>query len=178
MKKIPCLFVCDYSKSKLCSDILTPGCGWVLAGEGVATIKRDGTACALIGGHVFARYDCKKGKSPPAGAIPCEPSPDPITGHWPHWVLANRPEDKFILEAMKDIEVSGTYEACGPKINSNHERLDRHLAFKHGCEVVSVARSFSEIREFLRTRDVEGIVFHHPDGRMCKIRKDHFGFIR
>jgi hypothetical protein len=39
-------------------------------------------------------------------------------------------------------------------------------------------RSFAGIRELLDSRDWEGIVFHHPDGRMAKIKKRDFGLRR
>jgi hypothetical protein len=70
MKKIPCLFQRDFTDKRrptLLRDV-TPGCEWVLAGEGVATRKRDGTACAVIGGKLFKRYDVKRGRPVPAGA--------------------------------------------------------------------------------------------------------------
>ena len=34
------------------------------------------------------------------------------------------------------------------------------------------------LREYLRCRDIEGIVWHHPDGRMVKIKGKDFGFRR
>jgi len=33
-------------------------------------------------------------------------------------------------------------------------------------------------REWLKGRDIEGLVFHHPDGRMAKIKKRDFGLKR
>jgi hypothetical protein len=48
----------------------------------------------------YKRYDAKKGKKPPEGAIPCC-EPDPVTGHHPHWVKVdfNAPENSYIVEA-------------------------------------------------------------------------------
>jgi hypothetical protein len=34
------------------------------------------------------------------------------------------------------------------------------------------------LREFLAAHDVEGVVFHHPDGRKAKIKKRDFGLKR
>ncbi|MFL5354397.1 hypothetical protein [Archangium sp.] len=31
---------------------------------------------------------------------------------------------------------------------------------------------------YLRDRDIEGIVFHHPDGRAAKLKGSDFGFNR
>lgn len=55
-------------------------------GEGVATVKVDGSCCAMINGKFYKRYDAKKGRSIPRGAIKCQKEPDPVTGHMPCWV--------------------------------------------------------------------------------------------
>lgn len=185
MKKMPCLFrrefPADHSQLE-CFDDVTPGCEWVLAGEGVATRKFDGTAVLVKDGLPYARYDAKRGKTPPAGATPCEPEPDVVTGHWPHWVkvdvITPQPQFKFILEAWRALPLlvlDGTYEAVGPAINSNKERRERHELVRHGSVVFDDApRSHSGLREYLSRLDAEGIVFHHPDGRMAKIRRSDF----
>ena len=184
MKKMPCLFVREFhgDGTFTITGQVTPGCAWALAGEGRASRKWDGTAVLIQGGKVFARYDAKRGKAPPAGAIPCTEAPDPITGHWPHWVEANRPQDTWIREAHRFTMAlgplpDGTYEAIGPKIQDNPERLSAHLLMLHGEALVSPCpRDFAGLRAFLSRAAIEGIVFHHPDGRMCKIRRDDFGF--
>src|SRR6476620_6230466 len=101
MKKVPCLFQRDFGggREPLARPEVTPGCEWVLAGEGVATRKRDGTACAVVGGVLHLRYDAKRGKQPPPDAVPCQ-EPDAVTGHWPHWLpVGDRPEGKWHREA-------------------------------------------------------------------------------
>jgi hypothetical protein len=182
VKKIPCVFVRDFldDHRALARDEVTPGCEWVLAGEGVATRKRDGTAVALLEGGWCKRYDCKRGKVPPAGFVPCQ-EPDPITGHWPGWIKvdADNPADRWVCEAIRSADVGadgpGTYEACGPKIGGNAEGLERHELFKHGSETCEVERSFEGIKNFLTNYFWEGLVFHHPDGRMAKIHRSAFG---
>ena len=37
---------------------------------------------------------------------------------------------------------------------------------------------FDGLKLYLEHRDIEGIVWHHPDGRMVKIKKRDFGFRR
>lgn len=179
MKKIPCLFQRDFTDKRrpVLLRAVTPGCEWVLAGEGVATRKWDGTACAVIGGKLYARYDAKNGKAPPPGSVPCD-DPDPVTGHWPHWVLAERPEDKWIRSALAEgVFSDGTYEAVGPRINGNPEGLASHQLVRHGADVLLDApRDWDGLRVFLDQNRIEGIVFHHSDGRMAKIRRDDFGF--
>ena len=66
MKKIPTLFERVYEKHKIV-DILPNvmvGMEWVLDGEGDATIKYDGSCCAIINGELYKRYDAnaKKGE--------------------------------------------------------------------------------------------------------------------
>lgn len=182
---MPCLFKRDFPADRSqreCYDEVTPGCEWVLAGEGVATRKHDGTAVLVKDGAPYARYDAKRGKTPPAGAIPCEPAPDPVTGHWPHWVkvdiVSPQPQFKFIHEAWANHGVAirdGTYEAIGPAINSNREKRERHELIRHGSVVFTDApRTHSALKAYLAQLDAEGIVFHHPDGRMAKIRRSDF----
>ena len=87
MKKIPTLFERKFQEHKVIgiTEDVTPGLEWVLSGEGTATVKIDGSCCAIINGVFYKRYDAKKGKKAPANAITCC-DPDPVTGHWPHWV--------------------------------------------------------------------------------------------
>ena len=156
---------------------------WVLDGEGVATRKWDGTACMVLNGELYKRYDCKRGKTPPEGAIPCQ-EPDPH-GHWPHWVKCDRnnPADKYHWEAFDTVDkyrdghrADGTYELCGPKINGGKEKLSNHWLVPHGFHSYhTLKRTFEAIRDFLEKTEIEGIVFHHPDGRMAKIRRSDFG---
>lgn len=114
------------------------------------TIKFDGTCCCVIDGIVYKRYDAKKGKKAPEGAIPCC-DPDPVTGHHPHWVVVHDgdPGDKYIVEAFKNsaskFEVNDagvirvdlpdfTYEAVGPKIQGNPYGMapdEKHVAIMH-----------------------------------------------
>lgn len=180
MKKIPCLFERDFSDKRhpVLLDKVTPGCEWVTLGEGVATRKWDGTACAIIGGELYARLDCKNGKTPPTGAIPCCDL-DPVTGHWPHWIRADRPEDKWIREARENWTgdpLDATYEAIGPRIGANHEGVSMHQMRLHGADVIpECPRDFWGMRAFLKGQRIEGVVFWRHDGRMVKIRRDDYG---
>ena len=178
MIKIPCVFVRDFTdknKAVLTKEIAL-GCEWVLNGEGKATRKYDGTACAVINGVKYARYDAKRGKKPPAGAIPCCP-PDEVTGHHPHWILLDENTHKYIIEAFGDsFYEDGTFEAVGEKINANKESLKGHHVVRHGeTEVICPDRTFEGIFKCLSGSRIEGIVFHHPDGRMAKIRRNDYG---
>jgi len=177
MKKMKTVFIIDRNNGSVAINEVMPGNEWVIAGEGFATRKVDGTSCLVRDGKLFKRFDAKNGKNPPEGWEPCEDKPDEKTGHFPGWVpVGNGPEDKFHNEAFaKGTFVNGTYELVGPKVNGNKEGLTSHELWKHGSIVLEVKRTFEDIREWLSNNIVEGIVFHHPDGRMAKIRRKDFG---
>lgn len=186
MKKIPSLFIREFENHnvKEITSQVTPGCEWVLNGEGIATEKYDGTCCLIQDNKLYKRYDAKQGKQPPEGAIPCQPRPDPITTHWPHWVEVkeNKPDDKWYIEAWnrlnKENLENGTYELCGPHFQTNPYNLEADTFFKHGDKVLeNVPRTFEGIKDYLNTHYIEGIVFHRENGDMCKIKRTDFGFI-
>lgn len=54
MKKIPTLFEREFENHRLVRTLnkVTPGFEWVLNGEGAATIKYDGSCCAIIDGNI------------------------------------------------------------------------------------------------------------------------------
>ena len=194
MKKIISLFQRNYDGDRLVRDEVVPGAEWVLAGEGRATRKFDGTCCMVRDGKLFKRYDAKAGKTPPAGFEAAQ-EPDATTGHWPGWLpVGDGPEDRWHREAFgRGMHIvwenggqqgipDGSYELCGPKIQGNPEGYSEHYLVKHGGhhldilhEGKRVPRDFDGIKDYLEQQSFEGIVWHHPDGRMVKIkRKDFF----
>ena len=183
MKKIPTLFerIFENHKKVGITDKVTEGMEWVLNGEGVATIKWDGACCAIINGVFYKRYDAKKGKKPPEGAIPCC-EPDSVTGHWPHWVMvdAKDPADKWFIEALKNTPLSenceGTYEAVGLHFNGNPYKTLEDTLIPHGHHCIYVPRSFEGIRDYLKDNYIEGIVFWKDGKPQCKIKRSDFGF--
>jgi len=203
MKKIPSLFKRDYDGDRQVSDEVVPGSEWVLNGEGIPTVKMDGTACKIQDGVLFKRYDRKLSKNAkrklkqgdyipkiedykpaPKGWEAAEAEPNQHTGHWPGWipVSQNDPEDKWHREAWEtclqwdDLE-DGTYELCGHKVQGNPYELPRHYLWKHGEIILDdVPRDFEGLKEYLQKGNVEGIVWHHSDGRMVKIKRKDFGF--
>ena len=186
MKKIPTLFERVYENHRIV-DIkpnITEGMEWVLNGEGIATVKIDGSCCAIINGEFYKRYDAKKGKKAPEGAIPCC-EPDPVTGHHPHWVRVDldKPEDKWFMKALSHTFVhsivpipDGTYEAIGTHFQGNPYKLDCDILVKHGQVIVEVERSFEGIKEWLKTHNEEGLVFWKDGEPKCKIKRSDFGF--
>lgn len=186
MRKIVSLFQRNYDGNRLVRNEVVPGAEWVLAGEGVATRKFDGTCCLLRDGVLYKRFDAKSGKIPPIGFEPAQ-DPDPVTGHWPGWVrIGAGPEDQYFREALANTQfllnpalTEYTCELCGPKVQGNPEHFERHVLVLHGGEQLEdCPRTFDGIREFLTGRDIEGIVWHHPDGRMVKIKAKDYGIKR
>jgi hypothetical protein len=204
MQKIPSLFKRDYEGTRQVYDEVVPGCEWVLAGEGVATVKWDGTCCRVDAeGRLWKRYDRKptraayrRGKPyqsaedfkpAPDGWEAAEPAPNLHTGHWPGWVpVGDGPEDKWhragfaYARAMGDPLQPGTYELVGPKVNGGPHWdawPNQHTLVRHGqMHTWADPRTFGEALDYLqREPTMEGIVWHHPDGRMAKIKRRDFG---
>jgi hypothetical protein len=189
MQKIPTMFERDWEgdRSRVL-DKVTPGCEWVLEGEGNALRKYDGTCVMFDGERWWARREVKDGKKPPAGFV--SSGHDHITLKNVGWEpIEQSPFAKFWAEAeasgprwdTSELWEPGTYELVGPKIQGNHEQLNKHGLIKHDlCEGVgNLDRTFEGIKQFLSEADWEGIVFHHPDGRrLAKIKGRDFGIRR
>jgi len=178
VRKIPSLFVREFDGDpRYVTRVVNPVCQWVIDGEGIATEKHDGTACMVRSGVLFARFDRKRGKPAPDGWEPCEEAPDTNTGHWPGWIQAIGPEHKWhrAVMAIAGSLPDGTYELVGPRVGGNPHGLEHHELWRHGCTVVGAPRDFDGLRLYLATIPREGIVWHHPDGRMAKIKTRDFG---
>lgn len=129
-------------------------------------------------------------KPAPEGWEPIGAEPDFFTGHWPGWLEVDfdKPENKWHKEAWENIgghepveeyDWGITCELVGPKIQGNPYGLDRHEFCPHdmACEMPEPPRDFDGLRDWLRDhRRIEGIVWHHPDGRLCKVKRSDFGF--
>lgn len=186
MKKIPTLFVREFEGHtvKRVLPEVTEGLEWVLEGKGIATIKYDGSCCAIIDGELYKRYDAKHGKPIPKGAIPCQEKADSITGHFPCWLACDReqPSDKWFYAAydclVKDIGIplDGTYEAVGVHFQGNPYKMEDDRLIKHGLNVAFLKeRSFEGIKQFLEENYEEGIVFWKDGEPKCKIKRSDFG---
>jgi len=181
MKKIISLFQRNYDTDRLVRDEVVPGAEWVPAGEGIATRKWDGTSCMVRKGKLFKRHELKSGRVPPHGFEAAQRT-DPVTGNKPGWLpVGDGPEDRWHREAFAKGEgwADGTYELVGPKINGNPERFKEHALILHGrAWLPDCPNTFDALRDYLSRGTIEGIVWHHPDGRMVKIKGKDFGFKR
>ena len=155
MKKIPTLFKREFEDNniKSISSEVTEGMEFVLEGKGVATVKIDGSCCAIIDGKFYVRYDAKHGKPVPEDAIKCQPKPDPVTGHLPCWrpYDENNPNHKWFgvayENALKNGPLAdGTYEAIGNHFNGNMYKMDNDTLVKHGIEIIEVPRTCQPLR--------------------------------
>lgn len=185
MKKIPTIFVRNPADPLRVSGQKNVACDWVFSGEGVATRKWDGQPLLFEGGLWYKRYtgDLRGFAGNPLGAIQCGEEED-TTPIW--WVLVDwSKQNQHILEAIRrsnlwSVKHSGTYEICGPSFCHNREGFDEDRLIKHGAGGIfpQAPVTFVELRDWLQGMDVEGLVWHHPDGRMAKIKKLDFGLRR
>lgn len=184
MKKIPTLFVRDPGDMSRVLPEYHLACDWVRDGEGVATLKYDGTCVMYDGTFWWARREVKADKRPPLDFQLVEL--DPLTGNQVGWEPIEQSSfAKFHAEALVETDSvvsqrgwqSGTYELVGPKINGNPENVDYHQLWRHAASVIlaNAPRDFEGLRAYLAGHAGEGIVWHHPDGRMAKIKRRDFG---
>ena len=177
MKKIPTIFNRNPENMKEILPEPHRDCGWVFAGEGVPTRKYDGTCCRVKDGKLWKRRELKNGQPQPTGFELADF--DDVTGKAVGWMPADDEKaDRWHIEAFGDGNwPDGTYELCGPKIQGNQEGFETHVLVPHSeaTQYNNVPRTFDGLRDFLETMDIEGLVFHHQDGRMAKIKKRDFG---
>ena len=187
MRKIPTLFRRDPNDMRRVLPELTPGCEWVLAGEGVATRKYDGTCLMLdTDGVWWARREVKPGKGTPDGFVALET--DETTGKTVGWEPVEQSSFAKLFAAMERPGFPGTYELVGPKVNGNPERLDRHRLILHaiaqpapaaelrlvGLDAATALERLGPWLIDLAGYGWEGVVWHHPDGRMAKLKARDF----
>lgn len=187
MRKIPTLFKRDPEDMRRVLPEVTPGCEWVLAGEGIGTRKYDGTCVMLdADGRWWARREVKPDKQSPPEFVVADY--DENTGKTVGWEpIEQSPFAKFHAEALdwqtEFKHEAGTYELLGPKINRDPEGCGRHWLIKHAeAEVLlgpAVRLTYEDCRAMLTGGfEFEGIVWHHPDGRMAKLKVRDFASAR
>ncbi|GAA4549590.1 RNA ligase 1 family protein [Amycolatopsis samaneae] len=175
MRKIPTLFRRDPEDLRRVTRDVHPDCRWVLDGQGVPTRKYDGTCVRLDESGVWwARREVKAGRSAPAGFEAVQT--DPATGKTVGWEPVEQSAfAKFFEQARAEFPEAapGTYELCGPKINGDPEQLGAHRLVRHAAaeRFDDVPRDFDGLMAWLLAHpEFEGVVWHHPDGRMAKLK--------
>lgn len=194
MKKIPTLFARDWDGDRrYVLDKVTPGCEWVIKGEGTPTRKYDGTCVMYDGVRWWARREVKAGKAEPPGFAAVET--DGETGKTIGWEPVEQSSSaRWHAEALNVAQDGGgawpvgTYELLGPKVNGNPEGMATHSLLLHATAAIATClgcaarpmghgmapRDFGGLAAWLHAHPYEGIVWHHPDGRMAKIKKRDF----
>lgn len=197
------MFVRDWEgtigpKGRFILDEPHPDCGWVFAGEGKPTRKLDGTCCMVDGGVLYRRLELKPNRK--TGVVPDAPDgflsievdaeTDAVAGWQP---IGDGPEDQWhraAWEALKAKDTDsfqpdwglpdGTYELVGPHVQGNPENVSFDYLWAHDDTDIDepVPTDFQGLQLWLANHDVEGVVWHHPDGRMAKIKGKDFGFKR
>lgn len=197
MQKIPTLFVRDENDRRYVTEQVTPGCEWVLAGEGVATRQYNGV-CVLYDPTLgvddlgvplstvpqlqgwWVRRVVKEGQDIPPGFVPVDA--DPAGRRAIGWEPADTsPCARWLEEAVTaaagrgDGPGTGTHELIGQKINRNPEKVKGHRLIAHAdADVLDAPRTYEGLRTWLPTQPYEGVVFHHPDRRMAKAKRRDF----
>lgn len=203
MKKIPTLFVRDFDNNpgRVLNEV-NPSCQWVIDGEGIATRKLDGMGCAVIDGRAVKRREIKANKPVPDDFIQADY--DVTTEKKIGWVpIKFIPDDQWFIDGLKNAAAlylrnnrdkpphafpgipDGFYELVGPKSQGGAEKdFSQNIWIWHGQWNLRVAgidpppREFDALRTWMDGRDIEGVVWHHPDGRMAKIKQKDFGLKR
>lgn len=184
MEKISTVLVRDPNNRSKVLDEITPGCEWVFEGEGIPTRKFDGTCVMLDNeGKWWSRREVKEGKVEPNGFMFV--SFDENTGKTMGWEpIEQSAFYKFFLEALSYEEPTevGTYELVGPKINTNetnwaNQPFEKHYLFEHATAPVIEELKNTPLCSIRNALDrwcdetgAEGVVWHHPDGRMAKLK--------
>lgn len=193
MQKIPTLFERDPADMSRVTARVTPGCEWVFQGEGVPTRKWDGTNVRVT---VARNVPVERGLASVLATLEKRRNPtreEKAAGAEPGYALASRsdPADKHIFAALDATaftvwpEGLWSAEALGPKIQGGIDG-DRPMlvpfsvpgwALTHAL-IPQPVRTFEGLATYLRDGAIEGVVFHHSDGRMAKIKARDFGVFR
>lgn len=188
MNKIETIF--DRDERFKVTPKIRAGTEWVFAGEGIATEKLDGMNINLtIQSGKVIKVEKRRNPSKVDKALGVEPG----------YIEAHRedPGDQHIFKAVDNTEFvewpdgSWSCEAVGPKIQGNPLGLTGPecvafslitKGFYSQMIIPDVPRTFDGLKQFLADFESrfspghkgEGIVFHHPDGRMAKIKAKDF----
>lgn len=183
MKKIPTLFYRDPNQLNWVSQDINPEAEWVLSqrSQCVATLKKDGANVQVVVGPIAVTLHKRRNPS----------RREKQEGMHPRYVPCNRndPADKHLFAALDATDFSDwqegkhSCEALGPKIQGGVESDTPELyPFEDDPDFVTdpiyegmtPEEAWFALEEFFETREIEGIVWHHNDGRMAKIKRRDF----
>lgn len=144
--------------------------------------------------RLYRRHRHKEEKgTPPEGWFHWSRNLEQRSGHG--WIpVGDAPADRWhreawLREGWAPIE-PGTYELVGPRVQKNPYKLEAHELWLHGSrprpdallpelDQIARPRNIEELlvywEELLRLVHIEGVVYHHEDGRMAKLKRRDFG---
>lgn len=183
MKKMFHLFETE-GDSQIYVPKIRAGSEWVENGEGVITEKLDGTSIRLtVRNGEIVRVEKRRNPTK-------EEKARLIRDPWYVDARPDNPADQYIIEAARNTSVAGvedgehSAEALGPRIQNNPYGLFEHVAVIHKLapRYPEMLRTYDSLLEacrdlpslFVWGAKAEGFVFHHPDGRMVKLRAARF----
>lgn len=182
MNKIPTVYVRDETTHKV-TDQITPGCEWVITdAPRVRTTRKFDGACMMFDGRDWwARREVKDGKPDPYGFTLVVV--DGAAGKRIGWIPITESDrqTQWHEAVIRDQHfTAGTYELIGPAVNGNPEMEAAHRLVRHGSETIwtpspaEFNRLRAQILDYYDCYHHEGVVWHHPDGRMAKIKAKDF----
>lgn len=181
MRKIPTVYRRDPNDLAHVTDEVDSRCAWVLAGEGVPRRMFNGT-CVMLDedGTWWSRREVRAGKTAPPGFVAVERSRR--TGRTVGWEpIGLAPIHRFHAQAVASHEgllLPGTYELCGPKIGNKktptiENAAPGHFLVRHADADPATGFDADDPKDLVRRVGLygwEGIVWHHPDGRLAKLK--------
>lgn len=183
MKKIPTIFDRDWEGNRGVIDKPIPECDWVFKDEGIATEKVDGTniKVRIKDGKIT---DVWKRRNPnkeqrKLGVEPWYEIAEPSDSQNKHTFKSVENAD---TSALPDGEYPG--EAYGGKIQGNPLEVEPNIYFftVNPKTFEKFPRNYDDIKSLVIHLSshvspghwAEGVVFHHADGRMAKIKRKDF----
>lgn len=188
MQKISTIFERD-GQTRGVTDQFSPWVEGFNFEEAIATEKLDGTNVRItVRNHTLVRLEKRRNPTKLEKA-------KGLVEPW--YVDASEFEagDKYMWEAAQNTDLSSiedgewSAEALGPKIQGNPLNLEKHILFLFSVpsEVAKVVfddapHTFEELKVWLPQQrskfgkdcGIEGLVWHHPSGKMAKIKQKDF----
>jgi hypothetical protein len=187
MEKIPTIFDRDWDGNK--GVVNQRVVDEDFFAEAVPTEKLDGTNVRLtVRNHLLVRVEKRRN---PDGKQKAEGIRDP----WYMDASRDFSADEWIMQAANNTDLSDvpdgewSGEAVGPRIQGNPLKLPLHTVIlfslpdvRERLRFTNAPHTFNELRDCLPRQKsrigndapIEGIVWHHPDGRMAKIKTKDF----
>lgn len=86
--------------------------------------------------------------------------------------------DKTAIHAIEVLAVNlpdGAYEAMGPSFGGNNHQFGKDVAYNFSDLTIDAPRDYDGLANFFKKNAMEGIVWHHQDGRMVKVKSADLG---